>query len=66
MRIGVIGAGAIGGLVAAFLAKDNRDIFLAGHEDQVKAVKEKGLLIKGKNEDFLSHLSPQNDNIYWN
>jgi 2-dehydropantoate 2-reductase len=47
MRIAVIGAGAIGGVVAAYLKKALGDVVLVGHSDQVDAVNAHGLIIKG-------------------
>ncbi len=47
MRIAVIGAGAIGGVVAAYLKKAGEDIVLIGHSDQVDAINDRGLTIKG-------------------
>ena len=47
MTIAVIGAGAIGGVVAAYLKKAGEDVVLVGHQDQVEAVNERGLTIKG-------------------
>lgn len=51
MRISVVGAGAIGSVVAAGLAKSGEEVLLVGHEDQVKAVQEKGLTIKRSGGD---------------
>lgn len=47
MKIAVIGAGAIGGVVAAYLKKAGEDVLLIGRNDQVDAVNAKGLMIKG-------------------
>jgi 2-dehydropantoate 2-reductase len=47
MRIAVIGAGAIGSVVAGYLAKAGEDVVLVGKEDQVNAVNENGLTVKG-------------------
>lgn len=47
MKIAIIGAGAIGSVVAAYLAKANRDVVLIGRQDQVDAITKNGLLIKG-------------------
>lgn len=46
MKIAVIGAGAIGSIVAAFLTKAEVDVVLIGREDQVSAVNENGLIVK--------------------
>ncbi len=47
MKIVVIGAGAIGGCVAAYLKKAGEDVLLIGHEDQVEVINRKGLTITG-------------------
>ncbi len=47
MKIAVIGAGAIGCVVAAYLSKAGEDIVLIGHEDQVNAIAQQGLALKG-------------------
>lgn len=47
MRIAVIGAGAIGAVVAGYLTKAGQDVLLVGRPDQVKAIKANGLTING-------------------
>lgn len=47
MKIAVIGAGAIGGVVAAYLKKAGEDVVLIGRSDQVDVINAKGLTIKG-------------------
>lgn len=47
MRIAVIGAGAIGSLVAGYLKSKGEDVYLVGHPDSVKAINENGLHISG-------------------
>jgi len=47
MKIAVIGAGAIGGVVAAYLKKAGEDVVLIGRGPQVDAINAKGLSIKG-------------------
>jgi 2-dehydropantoate 2-reductase len=47
MAIAVIGAGAIGGVVAAYLKKAGEDVILIGRSEQVDVINEKGLTIKG-------------------
>ena len=46
MKIAVIGAGAIGSVVAAGLFKAGEDVLLVGRADPVAAIKDKGLTIK--------------------
>jgi 2-dehydropantoate 2-reductase len=47
MKIAIIGAGAIGGVVAAYLKKAGEDVVLIGRSDQVDAINAKGLTVKG-------------------
>jgi 2-dehydropantoate 2-reductase len=57
MKIAVIGAGAIGSLVAGYLKLQGEDIYLVGRSDAVKAVSEKGLKISGARGDFKVDIS---------
>lgn len=52
MKIAVIGAGAIGGLVAGYLKIKGQDVLLIARLDSVKAIKEKGLEISGVRGNF--------------
>ena len=52
MKIAVIGAGAIGNLVAGYLKLKAEDVFLVGRNDSVGAIKEKGLQISGVRNNF--------------
>jgi 2-dehydropantoate 2-reductase len=55
MKIAVIGAGAIGSVVAGYLAKAGEDVLLVGRKDQVDAINQNGLLVKGiRGEETLS------------
>ncbi len=47
MKIAVIGAGAIGSVVAAYLTKIGQDVMLVGRQDQVDAIGANGLKIDG-------------------
>lgn len=47
MKIAIIGAGAIGSVVAGYLAKAGKDVVLVGHKDQVDAINKNGLRISG-------------------
>ena len=51
MKIAIIGAGAIGSVVAAYLAKAGEDVALVGRKDQVDAINRYGLSIKGVRGD---------------
>lgn len=52
MKIAVIGAGAIGGLVAGYLKLKGQDTSLIGHPASVEAIKKGGLEISGVRGDF--------------
>lgn len=56
MIISVIGAGAIGGLVAGYLKVKGSDVALIGHADAARAIKQNGLKITGVRGDFTVHL----------
>ncbi len=47
MNIAIIGAGAIGSVVAVYLAKAGEDIVLVGRKDQVEAIQKNGLRVVG-------------------
>ena len=47
LKICVIGPGAIGGLVAAYLKDKLRDVFVIGKPEQVRAIKGNGLRVEG-------------------
>lgn len=47
MNIAIIGAGAIGSVVAAYLTKAGQDAVLIGRQDQVDAVGKNGLRVSG-------------------
>jgi len=47
MKIAVIGAGAIGSVVAGYLHKAGEDVVLVGRSEQVKVINQQGLRVKG-------------------
>ena len=47
MKIAIIGAGAIGSVVAAYLTRAGEDTTLIGRQEQVQAIREGGLHVKG-------------------
>ncbi len=47
MKVAIIGAGAIGSLVAGYLSKEGMDVTLVGKRRDVLAIKENGLIIEG-------------------
>jgi 2-dehydropantoate 2-reductase len=52
MKIAVIGAGAIGGLVAGYLKQEGEDVFLVGRPEVAEAVRQRGLEISGVRGNF--------------
>lgn len=54
MKIAIIGAGAIGSVVAAYLTKAGEDVVLIGRKDQVDAIQEKGLRVRGTRGEDVS------------
>jgi len=50
MRIYVLGAGSIGSLLGALLARAGNDVLLIGREEQVKAINQRGLRVVGLEE----------------
>ncbi|MFA5356341.1 MAG: ketopantoate reductase family protein [Candidatus Omnitrophota bacterium] len=52
MKIAVIGAGAIGSLVAGYLKFKGQDVLLIGRKDSVNAIKKRGLHISGVRNKF--------------
>lgn len=52
MKIAVIGAGAIGGLVAGYLKSKGEDVSVVARPEAAKAIQEKGLAISGVRGDF--------------
>jgi len=47
VKIAVIGAGAIGNLVAGYLKIKGEDVALVGNKDSIRVISEKGLIISG-------------------
>lgn len=52
MRIAVLGAGAIGGLIAGYLRHKSENVFLIGRRDSVSVISRHGLIIRGVRGDF--------------
>jgi len=56
MRIAVIGAGAIGCLIAAYLKAKDEDVTLVGHDKSVRAIKNHGIAVSGVRGNTLVHM----------
>jgi 2-dehydropantoate 2-reductase len=52
MRIGVIGAGAIGGAIAALLARDGHEVEVTARGDNLRAIQASGIRLTGGWGDF--------------
>jgi 2-dehydropantoate 2-reductase len=52
MRIGVIGAGAVGGAIAALMARDEHDVEVTARGDNLLAIQAHGLRLSGGWGDF--------------
>jgi 2-dehydropantoate 2-reductase len=57
MRIAVIGAGAIGCLVAGYLKEKQEEVTLVGHGPAVKAISEHGIVISGVRGNLLVRIN---------
>lgn len=57
MRIGVIGAGAIGGAIAALLAREGHDVEVAARGAHLAAIREHGLQITGGWADYTAKVT---------
>lgn len=66
MTIAIIGAGAIGSVVAAYLTKAGQDVVLIGRQEQVDAIRKNGLHLKGARgaENIAVKILPQLDRNY--
>ena len=57
MKICVIGAGAIGGLLAAKLAEAGEEVGVVARGAQLKAIREHGLLLREENKDIVARVA---------
>ncbi len=64
MKIAVIGAGAIGCLVAAYLKQKDEDVTLVGSNRCVEAIKDKSIIICGVRGDFQVRVAIANSLSY--
>lgn len=57
-KIGIIGAGPVGSIMAAHLARKGESIFLVDlKEELISAVAKDGITVKGKNAEFTAHVA---------
>ena len=52
MTIAIVGAGAIGGLIGAHLARSGQDVILIARGPHLEAMRQRGLTVHGKDGDF--------------
>jgi 2-dehydropantoate 2-reductase len=55
MRIVVVGAGAIGGVIGGRLARAGADVVLVARGAHLEAIRERGLRVEGPDETFVVH-----------
>lgn len=56
MRIGVVGAGAVGGAIAALLARAGHEVEVTARGEHLKAIREHGLRLSGAWGDYVAHV----------
>ncbi len=61
MRIGIVGTGGVGGLIAAFLAKNGIDVALLARGAHLDALRSRGLRFEGALGEFSVHNVPASD-----
>ena len=57
MRIGVIGAGAVGGAIAALLARGGHEVEVTARGDNLRAIQADGIRLTGTWGDFTAHVT---------
>ncbi len=55
-KIAIIGAGAIGSVVGAFLSRAGQDVTLIGRAEQVNAIRQDGLKVDGRAGEFTAKM----------
>jgi len=67
MRLVILGAGAIGGVVAGYLARASRDVLLLARGDHLAAIRERGLCVQAPDGTFTARLAVADpkDPIEW-
>jgi 2-dehydropantoate 2-reductase len=61
MKIGVVGAGGIGGYYGACLAEAGSDIGLIARGDHLAAIRDRGLRVRTDDTDFTVHVAASSD-----
>ena len=57
MHIGVVGAGAIGGLLAAKLAESGQNVSVVARGEHLKAIRERGLTLKEEGREIVARVA---------
>ncbi len=55
MRVGVIGAGAVGGVIAALLDRGGHDVEVTARGDAIAAIRDRGLTLTGSWGEHVAH-----------
>lgn len=55
MRVGVIGAGAVGGVIAALLDRGRHDVEVTARGDAIAAIRDRGLTLTGSWGEHVAH-----------
>lgn len=61
MRIAVVGAGAIGGFVAAVLARSGEDVAVVARGVHLDAIRSRGIAVRGELGDFSARVRASDD-----
>jgi 2-dehydropantoate 2-reductase len=61
MKIAVMGAGAVGGYLGAYLQKGGQDVTLIARGEHLHSIQENGLRIKGENGEFVVPIKATDD-----
>ncbi|MEP6859095.1 MAG: 2-dehydropantoate 2-reductase N-terminal domain-containing protein [Deltaproteobacteria bacterium] len=57
MRLVILGAGAIGGVVAGYLLRANRDVLVLARGDHLSAIRERGLRVEAPEGAFVARVA---------
>jgi 2-dehydropantoate 2-reductase len=61
MRVGVVGAGGVGGFFAARLARTGADVIVLARGDHLAAIREHGLRVRSADRELVVHIEAASD-----
>jgi 2-dehydropantoate 2-reductase len=61
MKVGVVGAGGVGGYYGGRLAQAGTEVGLIARGEHLKAIRDRGLRVRSPNEDFVVQVKASND-----